>query len=239
MNDFSEYRVCKTIGSWSTVPQLLNSSNNYLNKDMIDLQAAEISRVMIPGQVQAFITSNEKFIWFVEQYDIVASIDTRSGLPAANLINKKNYPAKVEGLSIPLFNYLNVGNNPSLAVTVRWRDGLIRHGSSYNQYSDSNIPCYRPGFGQQILGDLQRPIKSNTVICNNLNLIQSQAFQGKLAFDGPLGRIMAMAGYVNPTLAALYDTNQSKKKKKSLNSQDYEQIPTYPTYNTWVDNSGY
>lgn len=240
----AEEFVCRAIGSWSTVPQLMGTrpANLTATIDYIDIIADSVLSNIMPGQVQALIVSDEKFILLIEQWDVVDSADSTSGLLSVNFINKKVYPAKVQGLNIPLFNFLTT-DNPNLSVTMRWREGLIRHGNfigvASGSYSDANIPCYRPGFGQQILSDLQRPLKSRTVQCNSLGLVQSEAFQAGRAFNGPHGRLMSIASYVNPELAAKYDASQSKKKKKSLNSQDYEQIPTYPTYNTWIDNSGY
>jgi hypothetical protein len=207
--------------------------------DFMDLQANLVDRGLMPGQCQAFLTSNEEFTWFVEEWTVVDSVDVQSGLPSVNLTNKKVYPAKIEGLSLPLYNFLNINNNPTLPVTVRWREGLIRHGNKYDTvFEDTQIPCYRPGFGQTILSDLQRPLKSKTVQCNSLNLINGVGFQNLQTYNGPLGRLMSMAFYVDPALATKYDTSQNKKKKESLNSQDYEEIPTYPTYDTWVDDSG-
>ena len=240
----AEEFVCRAIGSWSTVPQLMGTrpANLTATIDYIDITADSVSSNIIPGQFQALLVSDEKFIWFIEQWDVVDSVDSTSGLPSVNFINKKVYPAKVQGLNIPLFNFLTT-NNPNLSVTMRWREGLIRHsnfiGSASGSYSDANIPCYRPGFGQQILSDLQRPLKSKTIQCNSLGLVQSAGFQAGRAFNGPHGRLMAMAATVDEKLGKAYDASQSKKKKVPLNSQDKEQIPTYPTYNTWIDNSGY
>lgn len=245
---YAEEFVCRAIGSWSTVPQLLGTRPSSLPAtiDYIDLTAGLLDSNIIPGQVQAFLVSDERFVLLIEIWDVVDSVDSISGLPSVDLGNKKVYPAKVQGLNIPLFNFFtaNTGNqNPNLPVIMRWREGLIRHsnsfGDSYGSFSDKNIPCYRPGFGQQILNDLERPLKSKTVQCNPLGLTQSVGFQAGRAFNGPLGRLMSIASYVDPKLAAKYDASQSKKKKKSLNSQDYEQIATYPTYDTWIDNSGY
>ena len=240
----AEQFVCRAIGSWSTVPQLMGirPASLMATIDYIDITTNNISAAIIPGQFQASLVSDEKFIWFIEQWDVVDSVDSTSGLPSVNFTNKRVYPAKVQGLNIPLFNFMT-SNNPNLSVTMRWREGLIRHsniiGESYGSFTDANIPCYRPGFGQQILTDLQRPLKSKTIQCNPLGLAQSVGFQAGQAFNGPLGRLMAMAATVDETLGKAYDASQSKKKKKSLNSQDYEQIPTYPTYDTWIDNSGY
>ena len=240
MNDSAEKLICGAIGNWSTVPQLIGTSFTNANIDYMDLQANFSEQGLMPGQCQAFLTSNEEFTWFVEEWTVVDSMDTQSGLPSVNLINKKVYPVKVQGLSLPLYNFLNINNNPNLPVTVRWREGLIRHGSvNTTAFDDTQIPCYRPGFGQTILSDLQRPLKSKTIQCNSLGLINGAGFQTLQAYNGALGRLISMAFYVDPALAVKYDASQSTKKKKSLNSQDYEQMPTYPAYTPYVDPSGY
>lgn len=165
----------------------------------------------LPGQCRVFLGSNYEFIWFIEQWDVTDGL----------LINKKIYPAKVTGINLPyLFN-----------ETVTWRDGLIQSNTA-----DTTL-AFRPGFGQAILSDLSRPFKSVAMQQNHLglNIPLSDSFY----LCGTLGRLMSVASYVDPELAAKYDANQSKKKKKSLNSQDYEQIPTYPDYDISIYNSGY
>jgi hypothetical protein len=242
MYNRAEETLCRAVGSWSTVAQLIGKRTGcYAETDWIDLNSSSIGYKILPGQCQAFLTSSESFVWFVEQWDVVDIVDANSGLTSVNFTNKKIYPAKVRGLNLPLFNFsgINENTNPNLSVTVRWREGLIRHGNYYSQYEDVNIPCYRPGFGQQILGDLSRPLKSVTVQCRNLGLSQGQVFQAGSAFNGPLGRLMSIASYVNPELAAKYEAAKVKENQKSLNSQDYEQVSTFPVYDTWIDNSGY
>ena len=164
----------------------------------------------LPVQCRVFLGSNYEFIWFIEQWDVTEGL----------LSNKKTYPAKVTGINLPyLFN-----------ETVTWRDGLI-------QSSANTTLAFRPGFGQAILSDLSRPFKSVAMQQNHLglNIPLSDSFY----LCGTLGRLMSVASYVDPELAAKYDANQSKTKKKSLNSQDYEQIPTYPDYDISIYNSGY
>jgi hypothetical protein len=173
---------------------------------------------LLPGQCAALLTSSYEFIWFIEQYDVENS-------SLATLSNKKIYPAKVTGINLAFLD----------SQTFQWRDGLIQSttlsGSSY--YPDTT---FRPGFGQVILSDLSRPVSSVSIQRNDLGLGEF-AVPG-FSFCGPLGRLMSIASYVDPVLAAKYDTSQSNKKKKSLNSQDYEQIPTYPAYDPYIS-SGY
>ena len=204
-------------------------------KSLIEINPSNSSWIL-PGQCQAFLTTTREFVWFIEQWDIVpkAADQTSFEVPLVSLQNKKVYPAKVKGLNLAL---LGLSDTPT-SVTMLWREGLIRHGSYYgNQYYDATTPCLRPGFGQQIIDDLKRPLLSETVTTNHLGLIGAKANSPN--FSGPLGRLMSMAFHVDSELAAKYDASTNKKKKKSLNSQDYEEMPTYPTYTAWVDNSGY
>ena len=69
--------------------------------------------------------------------------------------------------------------------------------------------------------------------------MQSAGFQAGRAFNGPHGRLMAMAATVDEKLGKAYDASQSKKKKVPLNSQDKEQLPTYPVYDISIYNGGY
>ena len=164
----------------------------------------------LPGQCRVFLGSNYEFIWFIEQWDVTEGL----------LSNKKTYPAKVTGINLPyLFN-----------ETVTWRDGLI-------QSSANTTLAFRPGFGQAILSDLSRPFKSVAMQQNHLGL-NIPLSSGSFYLCGTLGRLMAMAATVDETLGKAYDASQSEKKK-SLNSQDYEQIPTYPAYDISIYNSGY
>ena len=192
-------------------------------RTLIDINASNNYSYNTPGQCQAFLTSPREFIWFIEQYDVTEN--------EQSLQNKRIYPAKVKGLNLALLG----SSSLPVSVTVRWREGLIRY-SNYS-YSDTTVPCLRPGFGQVILSDLNRPLMSETVVTNHLGLIGATA--NSSSFWGPLGRLLSAAFNVDETIAAKYNASQSKKKKKSLNSQDYEQIPTYPTYDTWINNTGY
>ena len=166
----------------------------------------------LPGQCRVFLGSNYEFIWFIEQWDVT------NGL----LINKKIYPAKVTGINLP---YL-------FSETVTWRDGLIQSNTA-----DTTL-AFRPGFGQAILSDLSRPFKSVAMQQNHLGLNIPLSESGSFYLCGTLGRLMSMAFYVDEPLGKAYDASQSKKKK-SLNSQDYEQSPTYPAYDISIYNSGY
>ena len=237
MLENAEDNLIKAIAPFGLIGAPLNDYGvvfRYRNK--IDINSDTAYPGLVPGQFQAFLTTTREFTWFVEQWDVVpkAQNQTSFDVPLVSLENKKVYPAKVRGLNLAL---LGLSDTPT-SVTVRWREGLIRHGSYYyNQSYDAVVPCLRPGFGQQIIDDLKRPLLSETVVTNHLGLIGATA--NSSSFPGPLGRLMSMAFYVDEDLAKQYDTNQSKKKKKSLNSQDYEQIPTYPAYTPYVDNSGY
>lgn len=230
---FAEEKLIEAIGAFSPVGGLVNiggfSGSRY--RSQIDINFNQLNSAnIIPGQCQAFLTTSRKFVWFVEQWDVVPKSinETSFEVPAVSLQNKKVYPAKVSGLGLPL---LGLSNTPT-SVTVRWREGLIRHGSYYTVASDKNVPCMRPGFGETITGDLRRTLESETSVTNNLGL--NGAFANSLLFWGPLGRLISMAFYVDPEMAKLYDASTSSKKKKSLNSQDYEEIPTYPTYKPYA-----
>lgn len=233
---FAEDGLIKNIGPFGVVGAVINNTvQGGYYRSIIDINSGGIASGIMPGQCQAFLTSPREFVWFIEQWDVTpkASDQTSFDIPLVSLQNKKVYPAKVRGLNLAL---LGLFDTPT-SVTVRWREGLIRYGSYYDQSYDSNIPCLRPGFGQQIIDDLKRPLLSETVVTNHLGLIGAKA--NSPVFWGPLGRLISAAFNVDETIAAKYNASQSKKKKKSLNSQDYEQIPTYPAYTPYVDNSGY
>src|SRR6476469_6742703 len=204
----AEDRLYRAIGFFSTVPQLfqVGGIDNYI-----------AFNDLIPGQCAALLTSNYTFLWFIESWDI----SRESGSPVFE--NKKVYPAKVTGMSIPY---------PRNEIFV-WKEGLINRGfgqgESYRSY-------FRPGFGENILSDLERPVISTSVVENNLGLDLFGGF-GNSAFCGPYGRLMSMAFWVDPELAAKYDDSKSKKKKKSPNEQDYQQMPEYPPYTPYEDNS--
>ena len=239
---FAEDKLIESIGPFGPVGAVLNIGewNGGRNRTRIDISSSQIHAGMMPGQCQAFFTTSRKFVWFIEQYDIMpkSEDDTSFDTPLVSFKNKKVYPAKVVGLSLALLGSSTSATPTS--VTVRWRDGLIRHGSYFNQYgygSDATVPCLRPGFGQVITEDLKRPLESETITTNHLGLIGATA--NSSSFWGPLGRIMSMAFHVDEELAAQYDASKNKNKKKSLNSQDYQENPTYPAYTPYQDNSGY
>lgn len=212
MLNSAESALYKAIGRFSTIVQVVKPgaqlSDNYTG-----------SYNLLPGQCAAFFASNQEFIWFVEQYDVENS-------SLATLSNKKIYPAKVTGINLAFLD----------SQTFSWRYGLIQSttlsGSSF--YPDT---AFRPGFGQVILNDLSRPVKSVTVPRNDLGL--GTLAEAGVSFCGPLGRLMSIASYVDPELATRYDASKNKKKKKSLNSQDYEESPTYPSYDIYTNGGGY
>ena len=180
------------------------------------------------AQCIAFLCSSREFTWFIESWDV----NRDSG--SLVIENKKVYPAKVTGLNLasPLpFD----PDNPSLVENLFWREGLIDIGST------SLTPGYRPGFGQHILSDISRPLLEQAIPQTDLlgtgsNPVYRSAYNR--SFSRQLGRLMSMAFYVDPILAAKYDASKSKKKKKSLNEQDYQQIPEYPDYIPWDDGGG-
>ena len=212
MLNSAESNLCKAIGNFSTIVQITESG--YFGSD----NYRTLSRTM-PGQCAAFLTSNQEFIWFIEQYDVENN-------SLATLSNKKIYPAKVTGINLAFLS----------TQTFKWRDGLIQSilFSTSAYYPDT---AFRPGFGQVIPNDLSRPVKSVSVARNDLGLGTSAVLGG--SFCGPLGRLMSMAFHVEEPLGKAYDASQSQKKKVPLNSQDKEQMPTYPTYDLYVDNTGY
>lgn len=232
---FAEDKLIESIGPFGIVGSVINLGDVAKRyKNQIDINSSQISPSMMPGQCQAFLTSSRKFVWFIEQYDMVPKLeDAGSDVPLVTFKNKKVYPAKVVGLSLALLGF----SDTPTTVTVRWREGLIRHGSYYTAYQDATIPCLRPGFGETILADLKRPLESETVTTNNLGITGAKA--GSTSFCGPLGRLMSMAFHVDEELAAQYDASKNKNKKVPLNSQDREETPTYPAYTPYQDNSGY
>lgn len=212
MLNSAESVLYQSIGMFSTIVQIAKPGQ--LSSDNY-LNSYDL----IPGQCAAFINSSHEFVWFVEQYDVGNS-------PLATLSNKRVYPAKVTGINLAFLGF----------QTFKWRDGLVQSTLFYENSFYPDI-AFRPGFGQVIPNDLSRPVKSVSVSRNDLGL-GTFAVPGS-SFCGPLGRLMSIASYVDPKLAAKYDASQSKKKKESLNSQDYEQLPTYPVYDTYINNSGY
>jgi hypothetical protein len=212
----AETNICRAMGNFSTVAQISFTSNSYgagYVSDSYDPIGA------IPSQCAALLISNYNFTLFVESWDITRE----SGRPVFQ--NKKVYPAKVTGLNIPY----------PKNQTFQWKEGLI--DNSFNQIGSYNS-YFRPGFGQTILSDLQRPFVSTSVVGNNLGLGAAGNF-GNLGFAGPFGRVMSMAFWVDPDLAKQYDDSKSKKKKVPLNKQDIEQNPVFPDYTPYQNNSGY
>ena len=231
----AENDLIENIGPFGAVGAVINSAQaGGLYRGLIDINSNQAISGIVPGQCQAFLTSSREFIWFIEKWEITPKTENQTSfeIPLVTLQNKKIYPAKVKGLNLAL---LGLSDTP-VSLTVRWREGLIRHGSLVESPAYI-IPCLRPGFGQIILDDLKRPLLSETVITNHLGLIGASA--NSKPFWGPLGRLMSMAFCIDETLATKYDASQSKKKKKTLNSQDYEQVPTYPAYTPYQDNTGY
>lgn len=213
----AETRLYGAIGNFSTLAQVFfpGLGTNYVEDNWRSSFFG-----LLPSQCAAFLVSNCSFIHLIENWEISRS----SGNPI--LQNKKIYPAKVTGLNIPY----------PKNQTFQWREGLI--DNTFNQININTYQSYfRPGFGETILSDLSRPLLQCSVTSNNLGFTVAE--QNSSIFAGPYGRLMSMAFYVDPEIAAKYDASTSKKKKKSLNSQDYEQMPTYPGYTPYVDNSGY
>ena len=216
----SESDLYRAIGGFSTVAQVSFIGNNGAGGGYVaDSHNPSSYYGLIPSQCVAFLTSNHNFTWFIESWDI----NRESGNPIFE--NKKIYPAKVTGLGIPY----------PKNQTFQWREGLI--DNSFNQI-DEYRSYFRPGFGETILSDLQRPFISISVVKNTLGLGSAGEFPN-YGFAGPFGRLMSMAFWVDPELAKQYDDSKSKKKKKSPNEQDYQQMPEYPPYTPYQDNSGY
>lgn len=212
----AETLINQGIGRFSTIPQLYTYATSIDSYSI----SGQYNGGILPDQCRAFIVSSTEFVWFVEAYDVVESaLGSDPEVPKITLENKRIYPAKVSGINLASL----------VADTITWREGVI---NSTNRFSSSI--AFRPGFGQTILSDLSRPVKSVSVLKNDLGLATAVVGQH---FAGSLGRLMSIAVKVDKTKAALYDASQ--KKKKSLNSQDYEQIPTYPTYDIYSNTGGY
>jgi hypothetical protein len=236
----AEHKLSNCIGCFSTVGQvIITGSVLNTSTDTIDYTGGSFLENIIPGQCQVFLTTSKEFVWFVEQRDVIYSTpDSQSGTLPVTFANKKVYPAKVNGLSLPLIKNSFHSNS---SVTIRWRDELIRYGS-LSAANDLQSGNFRPGFGQLIPSDLQRPLNSVTIQTNNLglpNLTAQTNIPVLTGLTGPLGRLMSIASYVDPELAAKYDDSKSKKKKKSLNEQTYQENPTYPVYTAYQNNGGY
>ena len=215
----AEDELYRAIGGFSTVAQVSFTGDNGGGGGYVADSYNSVYHGVISSQCAAFITSSHVFTLFIESWDI----NRETGTPVFQ--NKKIYPAKVTGLGIPY----------SKNQTLQWREGLI--DNTFNQIS-SSTSYFRPGFGETILSDLNRPLISASIVGNNLGLGANGNFPNN-GFAGPFGRLMSMAFWVDPIEAAKYDTSQSKKKKKSLNSQDYEQMPTYPAYTPYQNTGGY
>jgi hypothetical protein len=233
----AENALYSAIGCFSTTGQVVNFFSS-VTLDAIDYDANSYSVGFIPGQCQAFLTTSEEFIWFIEERDIVYKTpESPVGTLPVSFGPKKVYPAKVNGLRLPLIGNSYYGKT---TVTVRWRDELIRYGN-LGVYYDLQSGNFRPGFGELILSDLTRPLKNAVIQTNNLGLPNLTFPSGSRdnGLTGPLGRLMSIASYVNPELAAKYDASTSKKKKKSLNEQTYQETPEYPPYTPYEDPNGY
>jgi len=214
----AESTLYRAIGGFSTVAQISFSSNTNSSGGYLADSYSYFYNV-IPSQCAAFLVSNHVFTLFVESWDI----SRETGNPVFQ--NKKIYPAKVTGLNIPY---------PKNQI-FQWREGLIdNHFNNLNDYQS----YFKPGFGETIVSDLQRPLISTSVVKNTLGLGAAGEFPN-YGFAGPFGRLMSMAFWVDPELAKQYDDSKSKKKKKSLNEQDYQQMPEYPPYTPYQDNGGY
>jgi hypothetical protein len=223
MHLFSEHKLLYAIGLFSpTVSLYPQLGFDYVQKPKRTTSDFMSSNVM-PGQVQAFLNTTEEFVWYIEEHTLTPSNSTVPNVPKMEFTSKTVYPAKVTGLGLPLLSHLTT------PVTLRWREGLIRWGNQENYPTlnyDSQSGNFRPGFGEIIPADLQRPFRTVTVPINNIGLTINSGNQSY--FSGFGGRLFAMAFSVNKEELAKY--NASKKKRKSPNSQDYEQVPTYPPY---------
>ena len=229
----NEYKVYGAIGCFSTIAQVISD----VPVDRIDYTSGSMFANILPGQCQAFLISPTEFTWFIEEREIIhAEPDSPLGTPLVTFGSKKVYPAKVTGLNLPLIE--NIFDNDKTSVTMRWRNELVRYGNASNtyEYYTKNL---RPGFGEVIWSDLERPLNEVTVLKNSLGLPELSAYPSseENCLTGPLGRLMSIASYVNPELAAKYE--KSNKKKKSLNEQTYQDPPEYPPYTPYEDNSGY
>ena len=216
----SESDLYLAIGCFSTLAQVSVTSDSLNAGGYVSDSYSLAHNGTMSSQCVALLTSSYVFTLFIESWDI----NRESEDPI--FVNKKIYPAKVTGLSIPY----------PQTQTFKWKEGLIEN--NFNESQEEYRSYFRPGFGEVILSDLERPSVSTTVVKNTLGL-GDLANIGNPVFAGPLGRLMSMAFWVDPVEATKYDASNSKKKKKSLNSQDYEQTPTYPPYTPYDDPSGY
>lgn len=213
MHSYAEEKLLNAIGRFSTTAVLFRNTSGFnYHEILVRNNEDTIFETILPGQCQAFLNSSVEQVWFIEEYFIDGD----------NLTDKKIFPAKITGLDLPLLS----GSTGS--VNLRWREGLVRWGNVSNSpvNYDSQTGNFRPGFGQLILQDLERPLKEVIVPINNLGMAINKSNQDN--FSGTGGRLFSMAFHVNTEEAAKYE--KSKKKRKSLNSQDYEMEPTYPAY---------
>lgn len=215
----SEQDLFRGIGGFSTVAQVSITGNNSSQAGYISDSYSSSFYGNIASQCAALLTSTHTFTLFIESWEI----NREAGIPTFQ--NKKIYPAKVTGLSIPY----------PISQTFKWREGLI--DNSFSRVEE-HFSYYRPGFGETILSDLNRPFISTSVVGNKLGLNISDTLNN-YGFAGPLGRLMSAAFWVDPIEAEKYDKSQNKKKKKSPNEQDYQEMPIYPPYTPYVYNSGY
>jgi hypothetical protein len=223
MHLFSEVKLLYAIGLFSPTANLYPQLGFDYSQKPKRLNSDPMSSDVMPGQVQAFLNTSEEFIWYIEEHTLIPLNSASPDAPKIEFTSKAVYPAKVTGLGLPLLSYLTT------PVTLRWREGLIRWGNQENYPTnnyDSESGNLRPGSGEIIPADLQRPFRTITVPINNIGLALTSSNQSYLSGFG--GRLFAMAFCVNKEELAKY--NASKKKRKSPNSQDYEQTPTYPPY---------
>lgn len=225
----SEREICRAIGLFSTCGQITSGVHSSIITDAVDLAGVNSTQypVFMPGQCQAFLTSGVEFIWWVERWKLQRNAAPNT--PKIEFTEKEVFPAKVTGISLPLFNTTPAPR----AVTVRYRDGLVRYSNvPQNLEIFYGVNHLRPGFGEQIQADLQRPLQAVTVTTNNLGLNLSLPGGGSVnTSNGPKmgGRLMSMAFYIDPEIATKYKTSNSKKKPKSLN-WDSQVIPSHPPY---------
>lgn len=228
-----EDKLYRAKGSFSTHGQLFQTGSGLLTENW-NLSSTAIDNSIVPGQIQAFLCSSEKFTWWVEEWQIQRFQNPPVGQTPISFDSKKVYPAKVTGLNVPLRNT----STATINVTFRWREGLTRWGNISNTpiNYDASTGNFRPGYGQTIPTDLSRPLKSVTIQTNNLGLQPRLSNEYHVA--STLGGLWSMAFYVDPEIAAKYNASNSKKKQKPLNSQDTQTVPTYPAY-TPTSGGGY
>jgi hypothetical protein len=213
MYNESEITLLKATGAFSTIAQYVypgtNTSDNY-------------GSFVLPGQCVAFLATKTQMTIWVESFDIEHAPENASPeTPKATLVNKKLYPAKIEGLGLA---YLRT-------ETIRWREGLVN-----SKTTNQNL-YFRPGYGELIPEDLSRPLKTTSLQRNDLGLGLS-ASANSVNFSCPLGRLMSVAFYIDPEVATNYD--KSKKKQLNLNG-DREDPPIYlnRTYTPASGGGGY